>query len=171
MTMTKKLLVSAAILLSFSGCQNAKENQAEHDAKVAAQAKAELRAELKKEQEEKTRQKEEELAKNNKLAHIGITTDNGKLIIDTNKTKDFFQKMAENIKVHADKFAKDMEKGIIDDKEAGIEVNETHINIDLNKTKSFLDTWSKTIEGYAKEFDKMTKDINKELEKDPHAAD
>ena len=169
--MTKKLLITTAILLSFSGCQNAKENQAEHDAKVAAQAKAELHAELKKEQEEKARQKEEALAKNNKLAHMGITTDNGKLIIDTNKTKDFFQQMAANIKVHADKFAKDMEKGVIDDKEAGIEVNETHINIDLNKTKSFLDTWSKTIEGYAKEFDKMTKELDKELEKDPHAAD
>jgi len=171
MTMTKKLFITTAVLLSFSGCQNAKENQAEHDAKVAAQAKAELRAELKKKQEEKARQREEELEKNNKLANIGITTDNGKLIIDTNKTKDFFQQMAANIKVHADKFAKDMEKGIIDDREAGIEVNETHINIDLNKTKSFLDTWSKTIEGYAKEFDKMTKEIDKELEKDPHAAD
>ena len=169
--MTKKLFITTAVLLSFSGCQNAKENQAEHDAKVAAQAKAELRAELKKKQEEKARQREEELEKNNKLANMGITTDNGKLIIDTNKTKDFFQQMAANIKVHADKFAKDMEKGIIDDREAGIEVNETHINIDLNKTKSFLDTWSKTIEGYAKEFDKMTKEIDKELEKDPHAAD
>jgi len=170
MTMTKKLLISIVLLLSFSGCQNAKENQAEHDAKVAAQAKEELRAELKKEQEEKARQHEEELAKNNKLAHIGITTDDGKVIIDTNKTKDFFRQMATNIKVHADKFAKDMEKGIIDDKEAGIEVNETHINIDLNKTKSFLDSWSKTIEGYAKEFEEMTKDIDKELEKDPHAT-
>jgi len=170
MTMTKTLLTTIAILLTFSGCQNAKENQAEHDAKVAAQAKAELRAELKKEQEEKIRQHEEEMRQNNKLSHMGITTDNGKLIIDTNKTKDFFQQMAANIKVHADKFAKDMEKGIIDDKEAGIEVNETHINIDLNKTKSFLDTWSKTLEGYAKEFDTMTKDIDKELEKDPNAT-
>ena len=169
--MTKKILILLFILFTLSGCNNAQENQAEHDAKVAAQAKAELRAELKKEQEEKARQKEEALVKNNKLAHIGITTDDGKLIIDTNKTKDFFRQMAKNIKVHADKFAKDMEKGIIDDKEAGIEVNETHINIDLNKTKSFLDTWGKTIEGYAKEFDKMTKELDKELEKDPHAAD
>jgi len=171
MTITKKLLLTMALLLSFSGCQNAKENQAEHDAKVAAQAKAELRAELKKEQEAKARQHEEEMKKNNKLAHMGITTDNGKLIIDTNKTKDFFQQMAANIKVRADKFAKDMKKGVVDDKEAGIEMNETHINIDLNKTKSFLDGWSKTLEGYAKEFNKMTKEIDKETEKDTHAAD
>lgn len=170
MNMTKKSLITIATLFTFSGCQNAKENQAEHDAKVAAQAKAELRAELKKEQEEKARQHEEELKQNNKLVNMGITTDNGKLIIDTNKTKDFFQKMAANIKVHADKFAKNMQKGVIDDKEAGIEVNETHINIDLNKTKSFLDTWSKTIEGYAKEFDTMTKEIDKESAKDPNAT-
>ncbi len=159
-----------ALLFSFSGCQNAKENQAEHDAKVAAQAKAELRAELRKEQEEKARQHEEEMKENNKLAHMGITTDNGKLIIDTNRTKDFFRQMAANIKVRADKFAKDMEKGVIDDKEAGIEVNETHINIDLNKTKSFLDTWSRTLEGYAKEFNKMTQEIDKELVKDSNAT-
>ncbi len=168
--MTKKILILLFILFTLSGCNNAQENQTEHDAKVAAQAKAELRAELKKEQEEKAKKHEAETNKNSKLAHMGITTDNGKLIIDTNKTKDFFQQMAANLKVHADKFAKDMERGIINDKEAGIEVNETHINIDLNKTKSFLDTWSKTIEGYAKEFDKMTKDIDKELEKDPHAT-
>jgi len=168
--MSKKILLTIVLLLSISGCQNAKESQAEHDAQVAAQAKAELRAELKKEQEEKARQHEEEMKKKNKLAHMGITTDNGKLIIDTNKTKDFFQQMAADLKVRADKFTKDMEKGVVDDKEAGIEMNETHINIDLNKTKSFLDNWSKTLEGYAKEFNKMTKEIDEETGKDPHAT-
>lgn len=159
--MIQKILITLSILFLFSGCQNAQENQAAHDAKIAEQAKAELRAELKKEQEEKARQKEAEVKKDNKYAHIGITTENGKVTIDTNKTKTYFQQMADKLKTHADKFAKDFEKGVIDDKEAGIEVNATHINIDLNKTKSFLDTWSKTIEGYAKEFQKMTEDLDK----------
>ena len=158
--MTQKIFLILALIFTFSGCQNAQKNQAEHDAKVAAQAKAELRAELKKEAEEKARKKETDIQKHNKMAPMGITTDDGKLIIDTNKTKTFFQQMAANIKTHADKFAKDMKKGVVDDKEAGVEINETHINIDLNKTKSFLDSWSKTVEGYAKEFEKMTKEIN-----------
>ena len=164
--MRKKILMTSLVLLSLSGCQNAKENQAEHDAKIAAQAKAELRAEL----EEERRQKEAELQKNNKLGHMGISTDDGKLIIDTHKTKDFLQQMAEKMKDHADKFSKDFEKGVIDDKEAGIEMNQTHINIDLNKTKSFLENWEKTLEGYAKEFNKMTQEYSKELKKDTNAS-
>lgn len=164
--MRKKILMTSLVLLSLSGCQNAKENQAEHDAKIAAQAKAELRAEL----EEARRQKEAELQKNNKLGHMGISTDDGKLIIDTHKTKDFLQQMAEKMKDHADKFSKDFEKGVIDDKEAGIEMNQTHINIDLNKTKSFLENWEKTLEGYAKEFNKMTQEYSKELKKDTNAS-
>ena len=164
--MRKKILMTSLVLLSLSGCQNAKENQAEHDAKIAAQAKAELRAEL----EEARRQKEAELQKNNKLGHMGISTDEGKLIIDTHKTKDFLQQMAEKMKDHADKLSKDFEKGVIDDKEAGIEMNQTHINIDLDKTKSFLENWEKTLESYAKEFNKMTQEYSKELKKDTNAA-
>lgn len=164
--MRKKILMTSLVLLSLSGCQNTKENQAEHDAKIAAQAKAELRAEL----EEARRQKEAELQKNNKLGHMGISTDEGKLIIDTHKTKDFLQQMAEKMKDHADKLSKDFEKGVIDDKEAGIEMNQTHINIDLDKTKSFLENWEKTLESYAKEFNKMTQEYSKELKKDTNAA-
>ncbi len=158
--MLQKTLLTTLILFMLSGCQNAQENQAKHDAKVAEQAKAELRAELKAEQEEKAKQHEIEVQENNKLAHMGITTTDGKLIIDTNKTKSFFQKMAANLKVKADKFAKDMQEGTIDDKEAGIEVTETHVNIDLNKTKGYLDKWGKVFESYAKEFQKMTEELN-----------
>ena len=168
--MTKKILITSALLLSLSGCQNAQENQAEHDAKIATQAKAELRAELQKEKEEQQRKQEAELQDNNKLGHMGITTDDGKLIIDTRKTKDFFQQMASKMKDHADKFTKDFEKGVIDDKEAGIEMNQTHINIDLDKTKNFLKNWEKTLEGYAKEFNKMTEVYSQSLEKDSNAT-
>jgi len=152
----KKTLIALTVLLALSGCQDKQKSQAAHDAKVAAAAKAELRAELKQEQEEKA----EALQQDNKLAHIGITTTNGKLIIDTNKTKSYFQKLAEKLKVHADKFAKDMENGDINNSEAGVVVTKTEINIDLNKTKSFLDNWGKTIEQYAKEFKKMTEELN-----------
>ena len=158
--MTKKTVILISLLFTLSGCNNAQENQAEHDAKVAAQAKAELRAELKHEEIEKAKLHELELQKNNKLAHMGITTTNGKLIIDTNKTKSFFQQMAASLKVKADKFAKDMQEGTIDDKEAGIEVTKSHINIDLNKTKGYLDKWGKVFESYAKEFQKMTEEID-----------
>jgi hypothetical protein len=159
--MIKKTLILLPLLIALSGCNSKSESQAEHDAKVAAQAKAELRAELKREEEKRAKQHELELQKNNKLAHMGITTSNGKLIIDTNKTKSFFQQMAANIKVKADKFAKDMREGKINDAEAGIVVTDTQVNIDLNKTKGYLDKWGKVFESYAKEFQKMTQDLDK----------
>ena len=149
-------VLTLTILLALSGCQDKQESQAEHDAKVAAQAKAELRAELRKAEEERAKAQEKE----SKLAHIGITTTDGKLIIDTNKTKSYFQKLAEKLKTHADKFAKELESGDINNSEAGIIVTETKINIDINKTKSFLETWEQTIEQYAKEFKKMTEELN-----------
>ncbi len=158
--MIKKILIPLTLTLIFTGCENNHESQKAHDAKVAAAAKAELRVELQKEAAEKARLQEEALQKDNKLAHMGITTTDGKLIIDTNKTKSYFEKMAGNLQKHADKFAKDLQKGVIDDKDAGIVVSDTKINIDLNKTKSFLDNWGATLESYAKEFQKMTQDMN-----------
>ena len=158
--MSKNIIILFALLFALAGCNNAQENQAAHDAKIAAQAKAELRAELKAEQEAHAAQHETDMQKNNKLAHMGITTTHGKLIIDTNKTKSFFKKMAENFKVKADKFAKDMKKGDVNNTEAGIEMTNDTINIDLNKTKSFLDNWGKVIEGYMKEFQTISGDLN-----------
>ncbi len=153
-------LLGLTLLLSLTACQNGKENQAEHDAKIAAQAKKELRAELKAEQEAKAKQQEIELQKDNKFAHMGISTNNGKLIIDTNKTQSYFQKMAEKLRAHAEKFAKEMKSGSVNEKEAGIVVTDTQINIDLNKTKSFLDTWGETLQNYAKDFQHMTEELN-----------
>ena len=78
----RHLLISLILLLSFTGCED-QEQQAEHDAKIAQQARAELLAELK---------AKKERTDNNasKLHKMGITMEDGTIIIDTNKTKDFF---------------------------------------------------------------------------------
>ncbi|WP_295420918.1 hypothetical protein [Sulfurovum sp.] len=154
----KQLLIILIVLFSFSGCQD-KEKQAQHDAQVAQKAKAELLAELKA-KEEARKKKELEAQKNSKLSKIGITTEDGKIIIDTNKTKGFFKDVATQMKDKMEKFSKDLEQGMIKDKNAGIEVDETHINIDLNKTKSFLDNWGEKMQGFVKEFDNIAKEIN-----------
>jgi hypothetical protein len=93
---------------------------------------------------------------------MGVVVYDGKLIIDTNQTKTFFQEMAATMKAKADKFAKDLEEGNINNPQAGIEMNQTNINIDLNKTKSFFENWEKTVEGYVKQFEAMTKQLNNE---------
>ena len=150
----KYILLSLILLFSLSGCQDKKEEQAQHNAKIAQEA----RAELLKEQAE-AKKKQEELEKNNKYSKIGITSEDGKIIIDTNKTKSYFQDLAHQMKTKMDKMSKDLEKGIVKNEEAGIEMDETHINIDLNKTKNFLDTWGKRMQGFVKEFDNIAKDF------------
>jgi uncharacterized lipoprotein YehR (DUF1307 family) len=155
----KHILLSIILLLSLSGCQDKKEEQAKHDAKIAQEARAELLKELKEQEEAKKRQ--EELEKKNKFSEIGITTEDGKIIIDTNKTKGFFKEMATKMKDSMEKLSQDLEKSMIKDDNAGIEVNETHINIDLNKTKSFLDNWGKKMQGFVKEFDDIAKEFDK----------
>ena len=150
----KHILLSILILFALSGCQDKKEEQAQHDAKIVQEA----RAQLLKEQAEAKRKAEFE--KNNKFSKIGITTEDDKVIIDTNKTKSFFKNIAHQIQTKMDKLNKDLEKGIVNEEEAGIEMDETHINIDLNKTKSFLETWGKKLQGFVKGFDDIAKEFD-----------
>ena len=151
------ITITLASLLFFSGCQ---ESQKEHDAKVAQQAREELLKELKA-KEEAQRKQEAELEKQSKLAQMGFhkTTD-GKIIIDMNKSKSYFEGLAQKMQTKVEQMQKELESGYIDEKEAGIEVNQTHINIDLNKTKGFLDILGKKMQGYVKEFETVVQELN-----------
>jgi hypothetical protein len=151
----KHTLLSLLILFSLSGCQDKKEDQTQHDAKIAQEARDQL---LKEQSEAKKKQEAEE--KNSNLSQIGIASKDGKIIIDTNKTKSYFKDLAHQMKTKMDKMSKDLEKGIVKNEEAGIEMDETHINIDLNKTKHFLDTWGKKMQEYVKGFDEVAKEFD-----------
>ena len=151
----KHILLSILLLFFLSGCQDKKEDQAQRDAKIVQEA----RTELLKEQAE-AKKKQEELEKNNKFSKIGITSEDGRIIIDTNKTKSYFKDLAHQMKTKMDKMSKDLEKGIVKNEEAGIEMDERHINIDLNKTKTFLDIWGKKMQGFVKEFDEIAKEFD-----------
>ena len=155
----KYILFSLLILFSLSGCQDKKENQAQHDAKIAQEA----RAQLLKEQAE-VKKKQEEREKNHTFSKIGISTEDGKIIIDTNKTKGFFKDFAKKMKINMDKMSKDLENDLVESDNAGIQVDKTHINIDLNKTKHFLDTWGKKMQGFVKEFDDIAKEFDDQTE-------
>jgi len=156
----KQLVWAAVLLLIISGCEQKNEEQAVQGAKAEKQAEVPLLQEAKAKETVgfKSGEKSE---KESKLAKVGIeTTPDGKIIIDTNRTKTYFRKLAEVMKKKMEKFSKEMEKGIIEEKEAGIEVSETHIEIDLNKTQTFLEKWSRKMEEFAKEFDKIANEIN-----------
>ena len=113
-----------------------------------------IEAQRKKEQEAK------QIAQNKKLSHVGVAIENNKITIDTNKTKDFFSNLTKSFENKIKNITKDIERGVIDQKDAGVKIDENHINIDLNKTKDFLEIWGKKMQGFVQEFDTMAKEIN-----------
>ncbi len=155
----KHILLTVLLLLTFSGCGDNKEEQAKHDAKVAQEARAELLVELKV-KEEALRKAQVEAQKNDKLSKIGISTTDGKIVIDTNKTKNFFKEFGNRFKKKVEKFSTDLEKGIVQDKNAGIEIDNKHINIDLNKTKSFIEGWGKRMQDFVRDMDTIAQEID-----------
>jgi uncharacterized membrane-anchored protein len=161
----KQILTAVALLFILSACQHTDENRAEQNTQTTQEVKLLTWPKAK-----AAPQQQQPTEKKGKLAQMGITTESGKIIIDTNKTKDFFKLMAQKIQQETQKLSQEMQQGTINEKSAGIEVNQTHINIDLNKTQHFLDTWSKKLEEYVKEFDTITEKFEVNEQKDHNAT-
>ena len=156
----KQFMLATLVLFALVGCDQKKEDQTAHDAKVVQQAREQLLKELKAKEEAQKKALEAQ----NKLSHLGVTTTpDGKIIIDTNKTKTYFEQFAKQMKEKMDKLAKDMQKGMIEEKEAGIEVSQDKIVIDVNKTKGFMESWAKKMETFVKEMDEVAKSIETDL--------
>jgi len=90
------------------------------------------------------------------LNKIGITTEGEKIIIDTNKTKTFFENMAKTLTKEAKKVEEKTKN--LDSTDFGININKDKIEIDTKKTKNFLEQFSKELEDIANDIDK---EINK----------
>ena len=109
---------------------------------------------------------EETISPNNaKLSKIGISIQENKITLDTEKTKDFFENFAKNISNSLEKASKELQQGTLTEDDAGIHIDEHTINIDLNKTKDFLQEWGEKMQGFIKEFDTIAQDLNMESEK------
>jgi len=157
----KHLLLSIIILLSFSGCEDKKNDaaqQAAHDAQIAAQAKAELLAEIN--AKEKAHSK-----KDVKLNQMGISMDKDTITINTSKTKDYLQQLSHKMEIQMKQISDDLQKGIIETKEAGIHISNDNINIDLNKTRNLLEEWGQKIQVFVKEFDEVAQTLESNTSK------
>lgn len=182
------LLATLILLFTFTGCEDKKqldqETQAKHDAQIAKKARAEVLAELKADKlqaeevqkkviqaqapsEDKLHQthtttKEEKHSldpKNAQLSQMGIHMEKDSIIIDTNKTKIYFNDLSKKLDLQMKKISDDLARGIIETKDAGVEINEKHIHIDLNKTQNMLKDWAKKIQIFVQEFEEISKDL------------
>ena len=93
---------------------------------------------------------------------IGVDIGDGKVNIDINKTKDFFNALKETFEGTAKNIQKDLSEGKVDMAEnVGIKIDKENINIDLEKTKSFIEDFGKKIENFLCEIDKAVSNIDK----------
>ena len=154
----RNILITLILLLSFTGCQDKEKEikaQAEHDAQITKKVRAEMLAEFEAEKLKLKREAQE----TEKFNKVGVNVNNGTITIDTNKTKDFFKQLTQNMETQMKKISDDLQQGIVESKEAGINIDNEHVNIDLNKTKTFLEGWAKKIQIFAHEFDNISKNI------------
>jgi len=187
------LYMTLILIFSLSACDNneqkaqqetqrIKQAQAEKDALLAEikakdEALHQARLETKKAKEKllqeeqkkkeaflKASTKKSKEQKNEKLSNIGITIKEHKITIDTNQTKKFFQNISQKLGDKLRKITQNLEKGMLDEKNAGVKIDKTHINIDLNKTKDFLDAWGQKMQNFVKEFDDIAKKIDTETQ-------
>ena len=98
---------------------------------------------------------------NDLFSKMGVDVGDGKLNIDLNQTKDFFNALRETFESTAQNLQKDLSEGKVDMAEnVGIKIDKENINIDLEKTKTFVEGFGKKIENFLAELEKSVKDID-----------
>jgi len=101
-------------------------------------------------------------ANNDLLEKAGVEIGDGKLNIDLNQTRDFFNALKETFESTATNLQKDLSEGKVDMAEnVGIKVDKENININLNQTKNFIESLGKKVEGFLAELEKSVEDIGK----------
>ena len=97
---------------------------------------------------------------------LGISVDDGKIIIDTKQTRDFFHGIGQKLKKGMNNIKEDLKKKEVgSSSETGIVVTKTSMHIDLNRTKNFIEKWIKSMESVIQEVDRTMSDIEKSLPK------
>ena len=98
---------------------------------------------------------------NDLFSKMGVDVGDGKLNIDLNQTKDFFNALRETFESTAQNLQKDLSEGKVDMAEnVGIKIDKENINIDLNQTKNFVENFGKKIEDFLSELEKSVKEID-----------
>jgi len=163
----KHILIATVILAILSGCESKEDIERENAAKIYKEQQqqkikeAQLAEKRAKEAQAVAEQKAREEANASTLSKVGISMDDGKLIIDTNKAKDFFTQLADGFQETSKKIDKELKEGnLTATKAMGIEVSNEKLTIDINETKSFFESWGEKMESFSKEIDKLTEVIN-----------
>ena len=144
--MLKNLLIITSLFFITTGCEDKEEIAKLEQAKKDAQLAKELRAKQLKEMQEAKANKETQ------LSSAGISMQDGKITIDTDKTKEFISDLSKRVSKQVEQVSQDLKEGLVESKTA-VELKEEYISIDLNKTKAMLNEWENKIETFVNEID------------------
>ena len=98
---------------------------------------------------------------NNLFSKLGVNVGDGKLNIDLNQTREFFDALKKTFESTASNLQQDLSEGKVDMAEnIGIKIDKENINIDLEKTKSFIEGFGQKIESFLAELEKSVQDIS-----------
>ena len=140
-----KFILLCSFLFTFNGCNNSNSGENKSNITNSNTKNETLKIHTKKDEEEKK-----------VLNKIGITkTNDGKIIIEPKKTKEFLDKIAETMKKET-KRIKEKNRNLTSE-DIGISANKDKIVIDINKTGMFLDKLSKDLSETANELEKIFK--------------
>ena len=158
-----KILASLAVLLPlfvFIGCED---NNHQADETKSKPHISQVLKEKTTKPSTATQLKKRDLAT---AESLGISVDDGKIIIDTKQTRDFFHGIGQKLKKGMDNIKEDLKKKeVSSSSETGIVVTKTSMHIDLNRTKNFIEKWIKSMESVIQEVDRTMSDIEKSLPK------
>ena len=159
-----KNLALLTVLLSlfvFTGCED--NNRQEYETKNKPHISQALKEKITK-PSTATQVKKRDLTT---AESLGISVDDGKIIIDTKQTIDFFHSIGQKLKKGMNNIKEDLKKKeASSSSETGIVVTKTSMHIDLNKTKNFMEKWIKSMESVVQEVNRTMSDIEKSLPKD-----
>jgi hydroxylamine reductase (hybrid-cluster protein) len=93
---------------------------------------------------------------------LGIKIDDGKIEIDTNTTKSFFESLQKKVQEKANDIEDSIKNKNLNLKDSvGVKIEENKIELDLNKTKSFLNDLSDKVKSFVDSIDSTIEDIAK----------
>ncbi|MCK5854566.1 MAG: hypothetical protein KAG56_05045 [Sulfurovaceae bacterium] len=148
----RKNIYLLSIFLFFVSCDNniyvEDENEQDSITKIVKEIKSGV---LQREAKEVEQNRSTHKIEKSIFQEMGIEFSDEKLIIDINKTNNFFGTLENRLERQAKEFEHEIEKKIeqIDiniSRDLGINIQEEEIKIDLNKTKNMLDNISHIFE-------------------------
>ena len=96
------------------------------------------------------------------LGLLGINIDDGKIEVDTNKTKSFFETLGKKVEEKVEDINSGIKSGKLDLKDSvGVKIEDEKIELDLNKTKSFFEHLANKLKSFTENIDLSTKNMNK----------